>query len=59
MQCRHEAVFNIMRPRPILDVHARGMYSLNTLVWKVFQFTDESAGWRLCCLLVSSLVYIM
>jgi hypothetical protein len=31
MQCRHEAVFNIGRPRPILDVHARGMYSVNTL----------------------------
>jgi hypothetical protein len=23
MQCRHEAVFNIGRPKPILDVHAR------------------------------------
>jgi hypothetical protein len=26
-----KAVFNIGRPSPILDVHARGMYSLNTL----------------------------
>jgi hypothetical protein len=26
------AAFNIGRPRPILDVHARGMYSLNTFV---------------------------
>jgi hypothetical protein len=32
MQCRHEAVFNIGRPRPIFDVHERGTYSLNTLV---------------------------
>jgi hypothetical protein len=47
MQCKHEAMFNIVRPRPIhavqtwgcniggprpiLDV-ARGMYSVNTLV---------------------------
>jgi hypothetical protein len=30
MQCRHEAVFNIGRSRPILDFHARGMYSLHT-----------------------------
>jgi hypothetical protein len=36
-QCRHEAVFNcnIGKPWPILDVHAQGMYSVNTLVMSV------------------------
>jgi hypothetical protein len=44
MQCRH-AVFNIGRPRLILDIHAWGIYSLNTLVklevWSLLNFDSH------------------
>jgi hypothetical protein len=33
-----QGVFNIGRPRPILDLHARGIYCLNTLAVRVVSF---------------------